>query len=68
MDVLVYRSPVARVLHLEPPHPNVRRHSLPIESNYRASHRIIIWGHHPLVMKSLLVVGLLHFVLSLVGE
>lgn len=68
MAIPVPRSVVARVLHLEFLRPNVRHFSPMIEANYRASHRIIIWGNNPLVAKPLLVIGFLHLVLALAGE
>ena len=68
MDVLVPWGHVDGIFHLEPSHPNVRRRSQTGEINCRAPHRMIVWGHHPLVVKSLFVVGFLYFVLSIVGK
>ena len=68
MDVLALWGPGNRVLNLELPHPNVRRHSPTIEANCRASYRIIIWGNHPLVMKPCLAIGFLQFALSLIRK
>ena len=68
MVISVHRFDNARVLHLEFLRPNVRHSSPMIEANYRASHRIIIWGYHPLVVKPLLVIGFLHLVLAVVRE
>ena len=68
MVISVPRSYVVRVLRLEFAHPNVRHFSPMIEANYGAPHRIVIWRNHPLVKKSLLVVGFLHLALGLVSE
>jgi len=68
MDILVPWKHVDGIFHLEPPHPNVRRRSQMNEISCRASHRMIVWGHHSLVMKFLFVVGFLHFALSIVGK
>ena len=65
---LVPWTKIDSVLHLEPPNPNVRCRASVVQANCNASHRIIIWGHHPFVMKPLLAIGFLHLVLGLTRE